>query len=563
MKARLLFIFLLIGSTLTAQTTINPSQVRPGTFQPGIYNFTTLEIGTPPTYAITLQAPLGMTDNPVQTYQDANGQIALVNNPGSTSAGGTVGGANALLNGNPVTAPPSAVSLGGTISTCAASTLGCLNANCGGTPCQIALLAVGSTGATTVSLSANPTTITSGGSSVLTWSSTNASSCTGTNFTISGSATSGTATVSPTTTTTYTATCNSVAATATVTVGTASPLPTPPSGAFVVSNIQNGSVSSVNGGSSLNTWTPCYLPGCNPGGSSPGAGTVSTGNTTITRSGSSLQLTSIGSGVNFLSYKKFGCTTAPSGGTTTVGTLTTTVGTPTVGASTVSISASAADTTYTVTTIQIYLDGGATPIFSSMLTPPITPISYTISGLSGSHVIVVKSWDSIGTQASVSINVTLGGATCASVTNLLDDLWFWIDTSSTTLTALEFDPDMSNDGGYTYSASMQCQASSSHWRYWNELGGAWVDSGYSCGVLSQKGSWHHFQLYATINHTAHTYTYVALVVDGVTVFSGGTTTYSAQNNGWSNNLWVQEQIDNTSSTGTNMVYYDTYTLSAW
>jgi hypothetical protein len=57
----------------------------------------------------------------------------------------------------------------------------------------------------TVTLSVNPTTITVGQSATLTWSATNASSCTGTNFT--GSGTSGSTSVSPTVTTMYSITC--------------------------------------------------------------------------------------------------------------------------------------------------------------------------------------------------------------------------------------------------------------------------------------------------------------------------------------------------------------------
>ena len=76
----------------------------------------------------------------------------------------------------------------------------------------------------TATLTANPTSITSGQSSTLTWSSTNATSCTGTNFTASG--TSGSTSVSPTVTTTYSVTCTgaggtSPAASATVTVSSA------------------------------------------------------------------------------------------------------------------------------------------------------------------------------------------------------------------------------------------------------------------------------------------------------------------------------------------------------
>lgn len=58
----------------------------------------------------------------------------------------------------------------------------------------------------TATLNASPTTIAGGGSSQLTWSSTNATSCTGTNFN-TGGATSGSVSVSPPTTTTYTVTC--------------------------------------------------------------------------------------------------------------------------------------------------------------------------------------------------------------------------------------------------------------------------------------------------------------------------------------------------------------------
>src|SRR5271157_5667725 len=73
----------------------------------------------------------------------------------------------------------------------------------------------------TATISANPTSITSGQSSTLTWSSTNATSCTGNGFTASG--TSGSTSVSPTVTTTYSVTCTgtggtSSPASATVTV---------------------------------------------------------------------------------------------------------------------------------------------------------------------------------------------------------------------------------------------------------------------------------------------------------------------------------------------------------
>ncbi len=59
----------------------------------------------------------------------------------------------------------------------------------------------------TATLSGSPTSITSGQSATLTWSSTHATSCTGTNFSTSN-ATTGSVTVTPTTTTTYTVSCS-------------------------------------------------------------------------------------------------------------------------------------------------------------------------------------------------------------------------------------------------------------------------------------------------------------------------------------------------------------------
>jgi hypothetical protein len=84
----------------------------------------------------------------------------------------------------------------------------------------------------TVTLTANPTTITSGHSSLLTWSSTNATNCTASGGWTGTKATSGTQSVSPTSTTTYTLGCTGTGGTAsqsaTVTLNT-----TPPPGGYV------------------------------------------------------------------------------------------------------------------------------------------------------------------------------------------------------------------------------------------------------------------------------------------------------------------------------------------
>jgi hypothetical protein len=78
----------------------------------------------------------------------------------------------------------------------------------------------------TVSLTANPTSITSGSSSTLSWNSTNATSCTASGAWSGSKATSGTQSVSPTSTSTYNLSCTGTGGTAnasaTVTVGTTS-----------------------------------------------------------------------------------------------------------------------------------------------------------------------------------------------------------------------------------------------------------------------------------------------------------------------------------------------------
>lgn len=71
---------------------------------------------------------------------------------------------------------------------------------------------------TSCTLSASPSSITQGGSSTLTWSSANATSCTGTNFSTSG-ATSGSTSVSPAQTTTYTGSCTGAGGTSACNAG--------------------------------------------------------------------------------------------------------------------------------------------------------------------------------------------------------------------------------------------------------------------------------------------------------------------------------------------------------
>lgn len=128
---------------------------------------------------------------------------------------------------------------------------------------------VASAPAATANLSANPISIPQGGSSTLTWSSTNATSCTGTNFNTSG-ATSGSIAVTPAADTTYTVTCTGSGAPAsssvTVTVTAAS---------CIWKYVDGSDITDLWG----NVYTSCrlnsiqFLPDCAPGLSQASDGT--------------------------------------------------------------------------------------------------------------------------------------------------------------------------------------------------------------------------------------------------------------------------------------------------
>ena len=132
--------------------------------------------------------------------------------------------------------------------------------------------------APTASLTANPASITSGQSSTLTWSSTNATSCTGTGFS-TGNAISGSVTVAPTTTTSYFVTCTNGSASASVsaTVTVTAPAPT--------ASLTANPASITSGQSSTLTWSSTNATSCTGTGFSTGnaiSGSVTVAPTTTT-----------------------------------------------------------------------------------------------------------------------------------------------------------------------------------------------------------------------------------------------------------------------------------------
>mgnify|MGYP001604119193 FL=1 len=106
----------------------------------------------------------------------------------------------------------------------------------------------------TASLTASPTSINLGSNSTLTWSSTNATSCTGTGFS-TGNATSGSVVVSPTSETTYTLTCSGAGglANSSVTVSIAG---------SIDASVTANPTSITSGSNSTLTWSSINATSC-------------------------------------------------------------------------------------------------------------------------------------------------------------------------------------------------------------------------------------------------------------------------------------------------------------
>jgi len=141
-------------------------------------------------------------------------------------------------------------------------TLSCTGA--GGTATQSVTVTITTTTAPTLTLTASPTSITSGQSSTITWSTTNATSCTANTGWSGTKTTSGSQTVNPAVSTTYDLTCTgaggSVSRSVTISVATTTPTPTPtptPTNNFTlgsaVMTTSNLNVRATAGGTILGT----------------------------------------------------------------------------------------------------------------------------------------------------------------------------------------------------------------------------------------------------------------------------------------------------------------------
>jgi hypothetical protein len=147
-----------------------------------------------------------------------------------------------------------------------------------------------------------------------------------------------------------------------------------------------------------------------------------------------------------------------------------------------------------------------------------------------------------------------------NITNLEWDFWVQLDSNAASAAqALEYDS-FQFVGGYNYMIGSQCNIAAGLWDIWDELHGHWIHTTVPCHGFAAN-TWHHIQWYVTTNHTAQSYHYVTLVVDGVA--HPINQTYSARDLYWGDNLGVQYQLD---VNGTGQGYhewFDNVKLTVW
>ena len=207
--------------------------------------------GTDSARAATPAPTVSITLNPSSIISGGSSTLAW----SSTNATSCTASGNWAWNGPVATSGTRMTSQSGTNLYIDPYTLTCAGA--GGPASSTAYLTIEPTGGATATLTASPATINSGGSSTLTWSSTNATSCTASGGWSGTTATSGTHVVSPTATTTYTLSCSGAGGTsgpasATVTVNSSAPAVT----------LTANPTTIASGGKSTLTWSSSNATSC-------------------------------------------------------------------------------------------------------------------------------------------------------------------------------------------------------------------------------------------------------------------------------------------------------------
>ena len=147
-----------------------------------------------------------------------------------------------------------------------------------------------------------------------------------------------------------------------------------------------------------------------------------------------------------------------------------------------------------------------------------------------------------------------------NATNMLWDFYVLLDSASlTNAQALEYDS-YQFVGGYNYMVGTECNYAAGVWDTWNEVTQKWLHTTVPCKKFTPN-TWHHIQMYVTTNHSAHTYTYKTLVVDGV-VYNLNQT-QPAKYLAWADNIGVQWQLDVNATGGGYHEWVDKATFTVW
>jgi hypothetical protein len=321
---------------------------------------------------------------------------------------------------------------------------------------QAAILEMGASSSAPLpaaSLTANPASIVSGGTSALTWNSTNATSCTGAGFS-TGGATSGTVPVSPATTASYSVACTGSGGTArastTVTVA--------PSAAFTVSSPANGAAvsGSVNiTGAAGFQWVnvACYTsnftkacPDITPSG----------GTYTLT-----LDTTKLPAGSNTVYVMAFSVPAGQPGGTSATVALTLDINkSPTTSltanpASIVSGGTSALtwnSTNATSCTGAGFSTGGVTS--GTVLVSPATTASYSIACTGSGGTARASTTVTVAPSAAFTVSSPANGAAVSGSVNITGAAGFqWVNVACYTSNFTKACPDITPSGG-TYTLTL-------------------------------------------------------------------------------------------------------------
>ena len=229
------------GGSLVGSASVNPAADQTYTVTCTGPGGATEAASATVTVGVSVNADISANINPISP--GGSTLLTWVGSGGATSCSGDSFSTGGLVTGSISVSPTSTTSY----------TITCVGA---GGASDFATVTVNVTTAVTATLIAKPTSIASGGSSLLTWTSSAATICAGTGFS-TGNNPNGNTTVFPTTTTIYTVTCTgaggaTASASATVTVGSAVT-------AFLTASIETiamgGSTTLVWGSGNANTCT--------------------------------------------------------------------------------------------------------------------------------------------------------------------------------------------------------------------------------------------------------------------------------------------------------------------